>query len=340
MQKEEVWKYAEEMLDKVSRTFALNIKVLGKKLKNPVLLAYLYMRIADTIEDDQDLSVKEKIHLLEKFSMSLNLEEKSIEEFVKALPKNWQTNEKADYILCCNAQIVIPLLLEYNEQTRNIIKKSVREMCSGMAMFIERIEKRIDGWFFIENENDLDEYCYFVAGLVGNMLTELFCANCKINKKQQQKLEELSVSFGIALQIVNIIKDIKEDSLRKVCFIPLEFCRKHNINSVQELFSEETNKQNKNLVIGELINKAKRHLQDAKNYIKVLPVFEYRVRLFCLWPSLMALDNLLIIGDGSIIFKPEKAKISRETVAKIIRYSTIFGWNNLWIEKMFSKLQK
>jgi len=331
------WKYAEDTLNKVSRTFALNIKVLGKKLRKPVLLAYLYMRMADTIEDDPSLSADEKIILLKKFSQAIDLGGENINDFVNSLPQNWRDSEKADQALCCNAAAVLPLLSEYSEPVVKAVKNGVGEMCKGMMEFVERQEKRGDNWFTIECEADLDRYCYFVAGLVGNMLTELFCISGKhFNEKRQKKLRELAVSFGLALQLVNIIKDIKEDSLRKVCFIPMDYCRKHGIKSVQEFFSPEFPLEKKNLVIGELTKKAKKHLLDAKNYIKNLPHFEYRMRQFCLWPSLMAADNLRVIGDGSIIFKEGKAKITRETVKKIIRRSMAFGWSNLWIEKEFS----
>ncbi|MCL2260928.1 MAG: phytoene/squalene synthase family protein [Fibromonadales bacterium] len=288
------WKYAEETLDRVSRTFALNIKVLGKKLRRPVLLAYLYMRMADTIEDDPDLSAEEKSDLLKKFSQAVN--SCDADGFVSSLPQGWKTSEKSDCALCCNAALVIPLLREYNGDP---IKKAVEEMCSGMAEFASRK-------FVIENEADLDRYCYFVAGLVGGMLTELW---------GHKELRKLAISFGLALQLVNIIKDIQEDSLRKVCFVPQELYRKHGINYAREF----------------LIQKAKRHLQDAKDYIKSLPRYKHRIRLFCLWPSLMAAANLRVLSEGG-------NKITRDTVKKIIRRTTLFGWSNSWVEKEFSSL--
>ena len=328
------WEYAEKTLDRVSRTFALNIRVLGKRLKRPVLLAYLYMRMADTIEDDADLPVEEKISLLKKFSQAINTGGQSIDEFTEALPKNWVNSEKDDCALCCNAKLVIPLLYEFAEPIANAIKKGVEEMCKGMAEFVLRQSKQTDDWFTIESESDLDRYCYFVAGLVGNMLTELFCFSGKnFGKERQKKLREKAVSFGLALQLVNIIKDMRDDFLRNVCFIPMEFCRKHGINSVQQFFSTETPQENKNSVKGELTKKAKRHLQDAKDYIKTLPRYEHRVRLFCLWPSLMAADNLRVINEGG-------KKITRKTVKRIIRRSTFFGWSNRWIENEFKLLME
>jgi len=328
IENKKAWEYAETTLDKVSRTFALNIRVLGKTLKKPVLLAYLYMRMADTIEDDANLLAEEKISLLKKFSKAVNCHGQSIDEFTEALPKNWASCEKDDYVLCCNAKLVIPLLSECAEPVANAIKKSVEEMCEGMAEFV----LRKDDWFTIESENDLDRYCYYVAGLVGNMLTELFCfAGKKIGKERQKKLREKAVSFGLGLQLVNIIKDIQDDSTRNVCFVPMELCRKYGINSVQQFFSPEVPQEKKNSIISELTTKAKRHLQNAKDYIKTLPRHEHRMRLFCLWPSLMAADNLRVIDNGG-------KKITRKAVKRIIRRSTLFGWSNRWVENEFKNL--
>lgn len=318
-----VWKYAENALDNVSRTFALNIRVLGKNLRKSVLLAYLYMRIADTIEDNPNLSAEKKEALLSMFSKALNSGGKAVEEFQKSLPESWKNSSEYDIALSYNAGAVISLLTEFPEATRNAIKNAVAEMCVGMAEFAKRQEKSESGWFCIESESELDEYCYYVAGLVGNMLTELF---------GHKELRDLSVSFGLALQLVNIIKDMHEDGLRKACFVPMEFCRLHGINSVQDFFSPEIPQSKKNLVMEELIKKAKKHLLDAKNYIKALPRHKHRIRLFCLWPSLMAAENLRVISEGG-------NKITRKAVKKIIRRTAIFGWSNFWIEREFSKFQ-
>jgi len=317
------WKYAENALDNVSRTFALNIRVLGKNLRRPVLLAYLYMRIADTIEDNPNLSAEKKEALLSMFSEALNSGGKAVEDFQKSLPESWKNSDEYDIALSYNAGEVISLLAEFPEATRNAIKSAVAEMCGGMAEFAKRQEKAGNGWFCIESESDLDKYCYYVAGLVGNMLTKLF---------GHKELRELSVSFGLALQLVNIIKDIYEDCLRKVCFVPMEFLRLHGINSAQDFFSPEIPLSQKKLVMDELIKKAKKHLLDAKNYIKTLPRYKHRIRLFCLWPSLMAAENLRVISEGG-------NKITRKAVKRIIRRTAIFGWSNFWVEREFSKFQ-
>ena len=57
--------FAAFMLEKTSRTFALNIQVLPARLRRQVLLAYLFCRMADTLEDDPELGEPAKVKLLE-----------------------------------------------------------------------------------------------------------------------------------------------------------------------------------------------------------------------------------------------------------------------------------
>ena len=85
----EQWQFAEDILQKVSRTFALNIQVLPTRLRIPVLMAYLLCRIADTIEDDPDLSADAKEYSLRLFSQIFNDAHNSTEHynlFIDSIP--------------------------------------------------------------------------------------------------------------------------------------------------------------------------------------------------------------------------------------------------------------
>ena len=64
----EDWEYCQKTLPKVSRTFALNISILKGDLHRSILIAYLFCRIVDTVEDAAQLDPKIKIKLLLEFS--------------------------------------------------------------------------------------------------------------------------------------------------------------------------------------------------------------------------------------------------------------------------------
>lgn len=349
------WQYAEEILLLVSRTFALNINVLKGKLHKSILLAYLYLRIADTVEDDPDMKASEKETVLGLFAeifKTPELREDAVAAFEAALPESWHKSEHPYMNLCLHTHVVVPLLKELPEVYAAPVRDVTIEMCRGMAKFALRQEAALSsGWFTLESVADLDEYCYYVAGIVGKLLTNLFAADtCLIGDSRKARMQKLDVSFGLALQVANIVKDCVEDSARRVCFVPEEICRRHGFAHSYEMFvapagvSEEVRADfdaRRAAVMGELVKKAWKHLDDAIAYTKLVPNLKMRTRLFCLWPLFMAAENMKLIGDGSGLFvSDKKMKISRDTVKKIIKSTSTHFYSDGWIEKSYSNLKK
>ena len=346
------WKYAEEILLQVSRTFALNINVLKGKLHKSILLAYLYLRIADTVEDDPDMKASEKEVVLGLFAdifRSAELPEEAVAKFEQSLPESWRKSEHPYMNLCLHTHVVVPLLKELPEVYAAPVRAVTIEMCHGMAKFALRQEAALSsGWFTLESVADLDEYCYYVAGIVGKLLSNLFAADtCLIGDERKAEMQKLDVSFGLALQVANIVKDCVEDSSRRVCFVPEEICRRHGFAHSYEMFDVPTDAalkadfdKRRAAVMGELVKKAWGHLDDAIAYTKLFLNVKMRTMLFCLWPLFMAAENMKLIDDGSSLFASEKkVKISRDTVKRIIKSTTLHFYSDSWIEKSYAKLK-
>ena len=355
------WRYAEEILLKVSRTFALNINVLKGKLHKSILLAYLYLRIADTVEDDPDMNATRKKVVLGLFTnifKTPELREEAITAFEEALPESWRKSDHPYMNLCLHTHVVVPLLKELPEKYAAPVRDVTVEMCQGMAKFAMRQERALSsGWFTLETVSDLDEYCYYVAGIVGKLLTSLFAADTPLIKnKRKAEMQKLDVSFGLALQVANIVKDCVEDSTRRVCFVPEEICRKHGFDHSFDMFASPallsaggastvdakatSFNTRRAAVMRELVQKAWSHLDDAIAYTKLIPGVKRRTRLFCLWPLFMAAENMKLIGDGSSLFTSDKkVKISRDTVKRIIKSTSVHFYSDKWIEKTYNKLK-
>ena len=339
------WKYAEDILQLVSRTFALNIQVLRGKLHRSILLAYLYLRIADTVEDDPDMKATEKDRVLALFAdvfRTGELETEKIRTFVAALPESWHGSEDPNKDLCVKSEVVVPLLKSLPKNYQKPVCNVVIEMCGGMAKFALRQEAALSaGWFTLANVGELDEYCYYVAGIVGKLLTKLFSADtCFISAEREAELSKLDVSFGLALQVVNIVKDCVEDSGRRVCFIPEEICKRHGFAHPSELFAVGADAQKCGAVLSELVEKAWHHLDDAIAYTKLIPNIKMRTRLFCLWPLFMAAENLSLIGDGVSVFTSDKkVKITRDTVKRIVKETSMHFYSDKWIDLAYKKIK-
>ncbi len=345
MNSREAWRYAEDRLLLVSRTFALNINILAGKLHKSILLAYLYLRIADTVEDDPVMGASEKGRILSLFAgifESAELPEEKIRQFVDALPTSWKNSDDPNMDLCLQASVVVPLLHELPEKYAAPVRNVVVEMCGGMAKFALRQEQALsNGWFTLESVSDLDEYCYYVAGIVGKLLTKLFAADSRLIGAECEKLlAQLDVSFGLALQVTNIVKDCIEDSGRRVCFVPEEICRRHGFEHSFDMFAEGADKKSCAAALGELVQKAWKHLDDAIAYTKLIPRVNMRTRLFCLWPLLMAAENLSLIGDGlSVFVSDKKVKITRDDVKNIVKNTMRHFYSNKWIDETYNKLK-
>jgi farnesyl-diphosphate farnesyltransferase len=89
------------------------------------------------------------------------------------------------------------------------------------------------------------------------------------------------------------------------------------------------------------VKKAWGHLDDAIAYTKLVPNVKRRTRLFCLWPLFMAAENMKLIGDGSGLFAADKKqKITRDTVKRIVKSTSMHFYSDRWIERNYLQLKK
>jgi farnesyl-diphosphate farnesyltransferase len=195
--------YQDRILPHVSRTFALTIPQLPAGLRVPVTNAYLLCRIADTIEDGTTSSAAARLGLLQRFVAVLRGQEEAALLTTDLLPRLSEQTLTGERDLTRNMQRVVRVTAGLHERQRAAIQRCVETMCGGMHQF-----QRIASLRGLPGMHDLDDYCYYVAGVVGQMLTELFCAYSPAINLRRVALEELAVSFAQGLQMTNILKDV------------------------------------------------------------------------------------------------------------------------------------
>jgi farnesyl-diphosphate farnesyltransferase len=336
--------FAEFSLDKVSRTFALNIRVLPDQLRLEVMVAYLFCRMADTIEDAPDLPEAEKVSLLKGFSNLFEEKDPGLEPwsgrvqaFVACLPSAWTASESWEHILLRQAEPIFSLYFEFGTPVRASVAKCVQEMCSGMGEFTLRQAKTRDGKPLIASLEDLDSYCYYVAGTVGLLLCDLFSHHSGlIHSVKAKALKALAVSFGLGLQLTNILKDLHEDRERQVSFLPQTLLDEARLSP--EGFLNPNQQQAAGQVWKRLLRKAKAHLEDAMEYSCLLPKLEPRMRLFCLWPLFMAAETLVMLAETrEALQEGSHLKISRDSVKRIIRDTSMRCWSNRLLRASFRR---
>jgi len=318
------FEYCVETLPKVSRTFALVISILKGEIHQAILLAYLLCRIADTIEDNSFLSADQKSELLNEFLKALKNQE-NWQESIKKVQLSFveRRHENEDYNLTFNSDRVFRVFDTVDQETKICIVPWIEEMVVGMQKY-QAFSTPSSTITAIKDIDELKNYCYYVAGTVGIMLTHLFIRFSRpISPENQKKMHELSVSFGIGLQMTNILKDFNEDLERGWCYLPESILKKHGFTP--ETFSQNLETHEAKAVISELRGIARQHLKDALHYTFAIPKLERSIRLFCLWPLHMANQTLAALHEKSDLFKGKTVKITRSQVRHTI-LRTSFDW--------------
>ncbi len=210
----------QDLLVKTSRTFALAIPLLAEPTVREVTIAYLLFRIADTFEDASVFwSRARRMEALSEFAEALR--RPSIQE-AERLAEKWLEDPPTDHAgyveLLEKTPVVLEAFLELSEDARQAIAEHTIRTANGMASVVERTGD--DGVIHLRSVADLQDYCYIVAGIVGEMLTELFLLGSAKLEPVREYLRERAASFGEALQLVNILKDSASDATEGRYFMP------------------------------------------------------------------------------------------------------------------------
>lgn len=306
-------KYCLDVLPRVSRTFAPTIKMLPRGLNLTVTVAYLLCRIADSVEDSQELAVDQKRDMLQTYAQIFGPQhETAVRQFmnmVPALPPAGPDEE-----LVYHLPVVLRVYSGFSKQTRQFIGKWVVEMSLGMRKYAQA--SKIRRFTFLKSMNELEEYTYYVAGTVGYLLTELFSYySSKITPALKSRLDLLAESFGKGLQMVNIIRDMTTDLRRGQSYIPDELLQKYKLT--RKSIFEEDNAHLAEQMFNELIHNAVKHLDRALDYILLIPKQETRIRLFCMLPLFWAMRTLQKIQRNTLdLLGSEKIKVPRSMIRK------------------------
>jgi farnesyl-diphosphate farnesyltransferase len=281
-----------ELLTRTSRTFALAIPCLPDSIRHEVTVAYLLFRIADTIEDGPHLNRDEKLSALNQLEMLLL--GRPGRQAVLTLPRSPCDN--ADYLTLLGAcPLVFDQLQTFEPVIRTCILRGVRKSLGGMRQFIAAGDA--SGRIEIGSLAGLRHYCYFVAGLVGEMLTELFAYAAPGLQQIRPRLMRRSRFFGEGLQLVNILKDSLDDQRTGQSFEPRDTPR------VQ------------------LIRLARQDLSQARAYVNALRRAKAPAGIiaFTLLPLRLAwrtLEFVELSGPGSKVPRLEVLQILTETLAE------------------------
>ncbi|HEX3852729.1 MAG TPA: squalene/phytoene synthase family protein [Polyangiaceae bacterium] len=200
-----------DLLVRTSRTFALAIPLLPEPTRTGLGVAYLLFRVADTLEDAAQLSRNERVEALEELVLILRSGDK---RRAKAASARWSVNRVTDHAGYRDLLTALPDLFDelstWPSARARIICLHAARTAEGMAQALREADAA--GHFRLASLSALRMYCYVVAGIVGELVTDLFVFDAPKLEQARSILAVHDRAFGEALQLVNILKDERADA--------------------------------------------------------------------------------------------------------------------------------
>lgn len=209
----------DDLLAATSRTFALAIPLLPDPTRLAVRTAYLLFRIADTFEDAASWSRADRVAALEELAGILDRVDV---DAARARAEGWASagaSDHAGYLdLLRHTPDVLDDLASLDPPARAVVQRHAIRTTEGMAGVVRGGDA--SGKLQLDDVEALRAYCYVVAGIVGELLTELFVVDCPSLAAVQGDLEATQIAFGEGLQLVNILKDVADDARDGRRYVP------------------------------------------------------------------------------------------------------------------------
>ena len=204
-----------------------------------------------------------------------------------------------------------------------------------MDQDLERFpDERAEGLRSLETRDELFDYCYRVAGSVGEFWTELHGARIAgLARWDQRRQLERGKLFGRALQLTNVLRDVPRDLRHGRCYLPRADLARAGLEPRDLLVPASWERARP--VYLELVDDAFACCRAGLGYALAIPRTEPSLRLATALPLLLALPTLGLCRAGNPLDPRSKRKISRSRVFTTLGATILALPSNVTLKRLF-----
>jgi phytoene synthase len=178
-----------------AKNFYWAFRVLPRHKSDAMCAVYAFMRRADDIADDE--------------SKPLDARRAEMISWLDA----WRSSRSSSNNAASEDPVF--LALSHTQRRFHIPNSLLEELVAGTAMDLEPRTGTIEPVQTYATFDDLYRYCYLVASVVGLVCIRIFGYS-------DTRAEKLAEETGVAFQLTNILRDVKEDVERNRVYLPLD----------------------------------------------------------------------------------------------------------------------
>jgi len=310
-----------ELLKETSRSFYLTLRVLPGRVRSQIGLAYLLARTTDTIADSELIPVEQRLRALQQLRERILGERSTVLDFTEIAGRQGDSAERRLLEKC---DLSLAQLRGLSPDDLQRVREVLKTIISGQELDLRRFAGvSFERIIALENETELDDYTYRVAGCVG----EFWTRTCRAHLFPRAKLDEPrllaeSVRFGKGLQLVNILRDLPADLRKGRCYLPATQLAQVGLQPADLL--QVSTHDRFNPVYQLHLDAADAHLAAGWKYTNTIPWSQVRVRLACAWPILIGLETIRRLRRENVLDSNQRVKISRADVRRIMVRSVLW----------------
>jgi farnesyl-diphosphate farnesyltransferase len=316
------------LLQDVSRSFYLTLRVLPAKIRSQIGLAYLLARTTDTIADTELIAPEKRLEALKHFRERILGQSQVALDFTE-LAQHQGT--PAERILLEKCESSLGLLQMLTPADRELVRQVLGTITSGQELDLQRFGSATANRIVaLRSGAELDDYTYRVAGCVGEFWTKMCLAHLFPCLNESYLLAK-GVCFGQGLQLVNVLRDLPADLRNGRCYLPADQLSARGL-APEDLLKPE-NETRVRPVYDIWLERAETNLFAGWDYTNALPRGSMRVRLACAWPIQIGLETTKLLRVGPILDRGKRVKVTRAEVKKLMLRSILLypfpAWKGL-----------
>ena len=320
----------DKVLEAVSRSFYLTIRVLPPVLRQPVGLTYLLARTSDTIADSAAASPEMRLEALRQFGEAI-CGSGAMPDFTELSSGILDPPER---VLLEKAGVLMDCLNATAAEDRAEIERVLGEILRGQELDLKRFACTGTGVHSLATAAELEDYTYSVAGCVGEFWTRICSRHLRdyAPGTDLETLSKLGMSFGKGLQLVNILRDAPADLANGRCYFPaeeLESIDPATLRTIPELARP---------VYERWMARAREHLEDGFHYIEA--VRPWRLRLACFLPWALGVETLQRMQRSLPLETTERVKVPRKEVRWLLVYGGLAALGNFGLSRAAAYVRK
>jgi len=289
-----------------AKNFYYAFLVLPRRKREALCAVYAFMRRADDIADDE----------------SKPLETRRAE--MKSWLEAWRAARSSAANDCSSRTDEDPvfLALSHTQRRFNIPDSLLEELVAGTTMDLEPRTSNLGPIQTYATFDDLYRYCYLVASVVGLVCIRIFGYS-------DARAEKLAEETGVAFQLTNILRDVKEDVQRGRVYLPLDLLDEFGVtlNELRTLAAGRSMTERERAMLATLAIRAEKYYLAAG---KLTPLLDRDSRA-AMWVLVTIYHRLLdrIAERRMEVFGERIALSTVEKLAVLARGATIAAWNRV-----------